>query len=166
MDPQELLIIAGRATIVYFFLLIVVRLLGKREIGTHSAFDLIVALILGEMVDEAIFGDVTLLEFGVAAVVIALWHVVNSFASYRSKQIHELTGGKETELIRDGKVLHNNLAKERLHEDELLAELRLVGLEEAAQVKLATLETSGQISVIQKDGGRPPGKPDKGRKVA
>ncbi len=52
MDTNELLFTALRATFVYFFLLLVVRVLGKREIGATSAFDLIVALILGEVVDE------------------------------------------------------------------------------------------------------------------
>jgi uncharacterized membrane protein YcaP (DUF421 family) len=62
MDTSELLFTALRATFVYFFLLLVVRILGKREIGATSAFDLIVALILGEVVDEIIYGDVTLLQ--------------------------------------------------------------------------------------------------------
>jgi uncharacterized membrane protein YcaP (DUF421 family) len=152
MDPQELLLIAGRTSLVYVFLLVLVRLLGKREIGTNSAFDLVVALILGEMVDEAIFGDVTLLQFGVAAVVVAIWHFVNSFASYRSKTINDLTGGTPTVLLQDGKIIHDALAKERMHEDELHAELRLAGVSSPNQVKTATLESSGKVSVIQKDG--------------
>lgn len=154
MDPQELLLIAGRATIVYVFLLVVVRLLGKREIGSISAFDLIVALILGEVVDEAIFGDVTLLQYGVATVTIAAWHLLNSVATFRSKTLAELLGGKPTVLIKDGKIQELALAKERMQEEELHSELRMVGVEEVGQVKTATLETSGKVSVIQKDGGK------------
>lgn len=67
MDINELLLTALRASFVYFFLLFVVRILGKREVGATSAFDLIVALILGEVVDEIIYGDVTMLQ-GVVAI--------------------------------------------------------------------------------------------------
>ncbi|HSK87146.1 MAG TPA: hypothetical protein VK880_02240, partial [Anaerolineales bacterium] len=81
MDVNELLLTALRATFVYFFLLLVVRVLGKREVGATSAFDLIVALILGEVVDEIIYGDVTMLQGVIAIVVVAIWHLVNSWAS-------------------------------------------------------------------------------------
>jgi uncharacterized membrane protein YcaP (DUF421 family) len=64
MDANELIFTALRTSLVYFFLLFVVRVLGKREIGNTSAFDLIVALILGEVVDEIIYGDVTILQGG------------------------------------------------------------------------------------------------------
>jgi uncharacterized membrane protein YcaP (DUF421 family) len=165
VDPQELLIIAGRATIVYVFLLLVVRLLGKREIGSISAFDLIVALILGEMVDEAIFGDVTLLQYGVATVTIAAWHFLNSLSTFKSKTLSELLGGKPTLLVRDGKILHDALAKERLHEDELRAELRLMGVDDIKEVKKATLETSGKISLIQQDWAKGLQKGDLKKKV-
>jgi uncharacterized membrane protein YcaP (DUF421 family) len=143
----------------------VVRLLGKREIGTISAFDLIVALILGEMVDEAIFGDVTLLQYGVATVTIAVWHFLNSLSTFKSKALSELLGGKPTLLVRDGKILHDALAKERLHEDELRAELRLMGVDDIKEVKKATLETSGKISLIQQDWAKGLQKGDLKKKV-
>src|ERR687892_917135 len=91
MDVNELLYTALRATFVYFFLLLVVRVLGKREIGNTSAFDLIVALILGEVVDEIIYGDVTILQGMIAIVVTAVWHLVNSWASFKSEFIDKLT---------------------------------------------------------------------------
>ena len=64
IDLNELMWTALRASFVYLFLLLVVRLLGKREIGNTSAFDLVVALILGEVVDEIIYADVTILQGG------------------------------------------------------------------------------------------------------
>jgi uncharacterized membrane protein YcaP (DUF421 family) len=75
MDPQDLLITALRASIIYFFLLLIIRLLGKRSIGNFGAFDLIVALMLGEVVDEAIYGDVTMLKAGLVILVIAAWTI-------------------------------------------------------------------------------------------
>src|SRR5512138_2696684 len=99
MDVNELLYTALRASFVYLFLLLIVRVLGKREIGSTSAFDLVVALILGEVVDEIIYGDVTILQGVVAIVVVALWHLLNSWASFKSKFIDRLTGAPPTVLV-------------------------------------------------------------------
>jgi uncharacterized membrane protein YcaP (DUF421 family) len=160
MDPQQLLLTALRASLIYFFLLLVVRLLGKREVGSISAFDLIVALMLGEVVDEAIYGDVTLLQGGLAISVIAIWHLINSYASFKSDFIDKLTGGRPTILIEKGKIQQKSLAKERLNEEELFSELRLMGVDDIKEVKQGTLETNGQISVIKQNWAKPVQKQD------
>src|SRR5688500_19935572 len=129
MDVNELLYTALRATFVYFFLLLIVRVLGKREIGNTSAFDLIVALILGEVVDEIIYGDVTILQGVIAIVVTAIWHLVNSWASFKSQIIDKITGASPTVMVKNGQVQRKNLAKERLNEEELFSELRMMGIE-------------------------------------
>jgi uncharacterized membrane protein YcaP (DUF421 family) len=155
IDVNELLFTALRASFVYVFLLLVIRVLGKREIGNTSAFDLIVALILGEVVDEIIYGDVTILQGVIAIVVVAIWHLVNSWASYKSEIIDKITGAPPTVMVKNGQIQHKNLAKERLNEDELLSELRMMGVDEVKEVKQATLEPNGKISVIQEDWAKP-----------
>ncbi|HSL29067.1 MAG TPA: YetF domain-containing protein [Anaerolineales bacterium] len=155
IDLNELLWTALRATFVYLFLLVIVRLLGKREIGSTSAFDLVVALILGEVVDEIIYGDVTVLQGVVAIVVVAAWHVANSWASFKSEFIDKLTGAPPTVVVKNGQIQRKNLAKERLNESELFSELRLMGVEDVKEVKQATLEPNGQISVIQEEWAKP-----------
>ena len=155
MDLNELLSTALRATFVYFFLLLVVRVLGKREIGATTAFDLIVALILGEVVDEVIYGDVTLLQGVIAIVVVALWHLVNSWASFKSQMIDKLTGAPPTILVQHGQILKKALAKERLNTEELWSELRMTGVDDLEEVKQATLEPNGSISVLLEDWAKP-----------
>ena len=155
IDLNELLYTALRASFVYFFLLLVVRVLGKREIGNTSAFDLIVALILGEVVDEIIYGDVTILQGVVAIVVVAIWHLVNSWASFKSQIIDKITGAPPTIIVKNGQIQHKNLAKERLSEEELLSELRMMGVEDVKEVKQATLEPNGKVSVLQEDWAKP-----------
>lgn len=155
IDVNELLFTALRASFVYFFLLLVIRVLGKREIGNTSAFDLIVALILGEVVDEIIYGDVTILQGVIAIVVVAIWHLVNSWASYKSEIIDKITGAPPTVMVKNGQIQHKNLAKERLNEEELLSELRMMGVDEVKEVKQATLEPNGKISVLQEDWAKP-----------
>lgn len=155
IDVMELLYTALRASFVYVFLLIIVRLLGKREIGNTSAFDLIVALILGEVVDEIIYGDVTMLQGVVAILVVAIWHLVNSWASFKSAFIDKLTGASPTVMVKNGQIQRKNLAKERLNEEELLSELRMMGVDDVKEVKQATLEPNGKVSVIQEDWAKP-----------
>ena len=155
MDWTELLYTALRASFVYFFLLLVVRILGKREIGTTSAFDLIVALILGEVVDEIIYGDVTIMQGVVAIGVVAIWHLVNSWASFKSEIIDKITGAPPTVIVKNGEIQRQNLAKERLNEEELWSELRLMSVDDIHEVKQATLEPNGKISVIQEEWAKP-----------
>jgi uncharacterized membrane protein YcaP (DUF421 family) len=155
MDTNELLLTALRATFVYFFLLLVVRVLGKREIGATSAFDLIVALILGEVVDEIIYGDVTMLQGVVAILVVAIWHLVNSWASFKSQFIDKLTGASPTILVKNGRVQKKELAKERLNQEELFSELRMMGVDKLEEVKQATLEPNGTVSVLLEEWAKP-----------
>jgi uncharacterized membrane protein YcaP (DUF421 family) len=155
MDVDELLLTAFRASFVYFFLLLVVRVLGKREVGATSAFDLIVALILGELTGEIIYGDVTILQGMIAIVVVAIWHLLNSWASYKSSFIDKLTGASPTVMVKNGQIQRKNLEKERLNEEELFSELRLMGVEDAKEVKQATLEPNGKISVILEEWAKP-----------
>jgi uncharacterized membrane protein YcaP (DUF421 family) len=155
VDLNELLRIALRATFVYFFLLFVVRVLGKREIGATSAFDLVVALILGEVVDEIIYGDVTILDGVVAISVVAIWHLVNSWASFKSDFIDRLTSASPTVLVKHGQIQRKNLARERLNEEDLFSELRLMKVDDVKDVKQATLEPNGTISVLLEEDAKP-----------
>lgn len=154
MDSQELLLTAGRTAVIYVFLLVVVRLLGKRTVGNFSAFDLIVALILGEVTDEAIFGDVPMAQGLLAIVVIALLHFANSVLSCRSEAFDKLTAGAPSVLVRNGKVMRKALALERINEQELNSMLRLKEIEDVDEVKEARLEPSGQVSVIKVDAAK------------
>lgn len=151
MDPQDLMLTALRASLVYFYLLLVVRILGKREVGNTTAFDFIVALMLGEVVDEAIFGDVSMVKGLLAITVIGAWHLINSWASYKSKLVDKITGAEPTVLVEGGKFKQDALAKERLNEDEVFSEMRQMGIDDLKEVKKATLEPSGKISFIQEE---------------
>jgi uncharacterized membrane protein YcaP (DUF421 family) len=155
MDWPELLNTALRATLVYLFVLFVIRLLGKRSVGNLSAFDLLVALMMGEVVDEIIFGDVTLAKGFVAIGVVAFWHYVNAWAGFRWKAIDELTEGTPRVLVRHGQIDRDALAAERLSEDELWSNLRVAGIDDITEVKQACLEPSGHVSVIQEEWAEP-----------
>jgi uncharacterized membrane protein YcaP (DUF421 family) len=155
MDPQELLLTALRALLVYAVMLAVIRVLGKRTIGNFSAFDLLVALMLGEVVDEIIYGDVSLAQGFVAIFVLAGVEYANSWLSYGSDRANRWLEGEPTPLVVDGALQREGMRKERMHERDVLAELRLEGLEDVGMVKRATLETDGEVSVIRQDWAEP-----------
>jgi uncharacterized membrane protein YcaP (DUF421 family) len=155
VDPQDLIATALRATLVYFCLLVVIRLLGKRSVGAIGAFDLVVALMLGEVVDEIVFGDVSIPKGLLAIGVIGFWQFADEWACFRSKVVRRLSEGGPSVLVQDGRILRAALARERMSEDELRSQLRIHGVEELADVQLATLETTGEVSVLRREEARP-----------
>jgi len=154
MDLHELALTALRATIIYVVLLVVVRLLGKRTVGSATAFDFMVALILSEVVDEPIYGDVPVVQALVVIGVVAGWHAVNSWLSYRSERFDRLTGGEPTVLVRNGEMDRKGMRQERVNEEELWSLLRLQGIDDLKDVKEATLEPDGVLSVLKTDEAR------------
>jgi uncharacterized membrane protein YcaP (DUF421 family) len=154
VEYQELVWTALRATAIYVFLLVVLRLLGKCTVGDATAFDFMVALILGEVVDEPIYGDVPLLQGLVVIAVIAGWHAVNSYLSYRSERFDRLAGGAPRILVRYGVIDREAMRRERMNDGELWTLLRLQQIHDLRDVKQATLEPDGELSVIKTDAAR------------
>jgi uncharacterized membrane protein YcaP (DUF421 family) len=154
MDAHDLAMTALRASIIYVFLLVVVRLLGKRTVGAPTAFDFMVALILSEVVDEPIYGDVPLVQGLLVIGVVAAWHFVNSYLSYRSERFDRLTGGAPTVLVKDGVMVRDGMRAERINDEELWSLLRLQGIDALGDVKEATLEPDGVLSVLKTDEAR------------
>jgi uncharacterized membrane protein YcaP (DUF421 family) len=151
MDTQELMMTALRAAGIYMLMLVVIRLLGKRSVGAFSAFDLLVALMLGEVVDEIIYGDVSFLQGMVAIGVIAIADFATSLLSLSSPKLERVLEGSPTVIIRGGELDKKGLATERMNEVEVWSHLRMQGIEDVREVKLAAVEPSGQISVIKQD---------------
>ena len=151
MDVQELLLTAARGFGVYLFMLVVIRLLGKRQVGNFSAFDLLVALMLGEVVDEVIYGDVDLAQGAVAVLVIALAEYVTGWLSHKDHGMESLLEGKPTVVIRDGELQREAMRNEHLSPNDVMALLRQQGVEDIREVRLAIIETNGQMSVIKHD---------------
>jgi uncharacterized membrane protein YcaP (DUF421 family) len=149
MDYTELALTALRAGVIYVFLLLVVRLLGKRTVGNFTAFDLIVAFILGEVVDEPIFGDIPLVQGLLTIAVVGLLHYLNSYLSFKSPAFDRLTGGEPTVLVENGERMHDGMARTRVNEETLQSMLRLQQVDQLSDVERATLETNGQLSVIK-----------------
>jgi uncharacterized membrane protein YcaP (DUF421 family) len=151
MDPQELLLTAARAAAVYIIMLIVLRVSGKRAIGNFSAFDLLVALMLGEVVDEIIYGDVEFLQGLVPIAVVTLLQVGSSWLSYWDHGWDKVLEGVPTIVVRDGELDRKGMRAERMNLRDVMAELRQSGIDDLREVKLATVENDGRVSVLKQD---------------
>jgi uncharacterized membrane protein YcaP (DUF421 family) len=150
-----------RSLVVYLFLLLAFRVLGKRQVGQLTPFDLVVLLIISNVVQNAIIGPDNSLGGGlIGAAVIFLANYLVVELTFRSKRVRRLLEAQPTLLINNGRILHENLASERVTLDDLNAALRRSGVDDVAHVRVAVLEENGGISVIPRAVGRsgePPG---------
>lgn len=148
MLSGELISTAGRAVAVYVLILVMVRALGKRTIGNFSAFDLLVALMLSEVVDEIIYGDVRFLQGTVAIAVIGGLAYTDAWLAYLSRKMRRLLDGTPTIVVRDGEFDRRGMRQERMNETDVLGHLRTQGIHDMREVRLAVVETDGSVSVL------------------
>ncbi len=151
MEFQELAATALRAVGIYLLMLFVVRLLGKRTVGNFSAMDLLVALMLGEVVDEVIYGDVRFMQGTVAIVVLAAVAYGDSLLSYWDHGMEAVLEGRPTVLVKEGDFQRASMRSERMNEKDVMSSLRKEGIQDMREVKLATLEQDGTVSVLKYD---------------
>jgi uncharacterized membrane protein YcaP (DUF421 family) len=155
MDPNELLLTAARAIGVYALMLVVIRALGKRTVGNFAAFDLIVALMLGEVVDEIIYGDVSFLQGTVAILVIAAAQSTNAWLSWWDHGWDKILEGTPTVVVRNGTLQEDGMRSERMNGKEIVAHLRGQGIRDLREVELAMVEEDGTISVLKRKWAEP-----------
>ena len=166
MDPHELLLTAARTVAVYLLVLVVIRALGKRTVGNFAAFDLLVALMIGEVVDEICYGDVSFLQGTIVIVVVGGMHAGNAWLSARGRGMDKLLEGEPTPIIRDGELLAAGMRKERMNVRDVMAHLRLRGIRDLREVRLAAVEDDGEISVLLQEWAEPAKRADVDRDAA
>ena len=155
MDFSELWLTAVRAFAVYALMLVVIRALGKRTVGNFATFDLLVALMLGEVVDEIIYGDVGFLQGVVAITVIAAAQAGNSWLTWWGHGFDTLLEGSPTVIVRNGTLQPPGMKRERMNAKEVMGHLRSQGVQDVREVKLALVEDDGSVSVVRKGWAEP-----------
>jgi uncharacterized membrane protein YcaP (DUF421 family) len=160
MDANELLMTAGRAAAVYVLLLVVIRALGRRTVGNSSAFDLLVALMLGEVVDEMIYGDVRFVQGTVAIVAVAGLAYADSLLCYWDKGMEAVLEGKPTLVVKKGRFHREGMRRERMNEKDVLGALRMQGIRDMREVEYAVVEHDGTVSAVPYDWAEPVVKAD------
>lgn len=155
--------IAVRALIAYVYLLVTTRASGKRVVSQATPFDLLVSLIIGDLIDDALWGEVPLAKFGAAAASIVLCDLVVRFAAHHSDAFHRLVDGQPTVVLRDGVEDREALRGEQLNEDDLAHLLRLQGVDDWKDVHLGIVEHDHEVSAILRPGAEPAQKKDAAR---
>lgn len=146
LDPLQM---AVRAVWIYCFAIFIVYLGSKRFIGKNTAFDLLLGIMLGAVLSRAITGQAPLLGGMAAGVALLVMHWSLGAIAFRIKPLARIIKGRPRILIRDGQVDEKAMARSHLGEEDLAEALRIQGhSENPADIHLASLERSGQISVI------------------
>ena len=146
-----MLITFFRSILIYIFVLIVMRLMGKREIGQLQPFELAIAIMIADLASIPMTDSGIPITNGIISILgLLLMHLVISFLNVKSIKAREIICGKPTILIYRGKIDEKALKKERFTINELEERLRGNNIYNLGDVEYAILETSGQVTVIQK----------------
>lgn len=142
-----------RVAIVYVFILAGLRVLGKREFSQMSPMELVALLMIPEIVTQGVLREdfsLTNALIGVATLLVLVF--ANSFLTHLSKAFETVVEGKPSVLAAHGKLVEENLDKERVSPDEVYGEMHRAGLERIEQVRWAILEGDGKISIVPQQG--------------
>lgn len=140
-----------RSAVIFVFVFVLTRLLGRRELNSLEPFDLILLVVTGDLVQQGVTqNDESLTGALLAISTIGLLTVLFSWLSFHFKRMRPILEGEPVVLVEDGDVIEENLRRQRLTREEIGAEARLEGITSIENVRWAILETNGKISFVQK----------------
>ncbi|WP_027624282.1 DUF421 domain-containing protein [Clostridium lundense] len=164
---QNWIIVLLRNVILFFLTLGIMRIIGRGNISKVTPFKFVSYIVIGIMVSLISLRLIT--NFAFAFVALGVWvlfSLVLDYLSVKSKWVHDFVNGRETVLIKDGKVMEENLMEARYTGEELLRELRAKNAFNLADVEFAVMETTGDINVLLKSDKKPITPKDLGKQVA
>lgn len=142
--------------ILYFYIVLVYRLMGKKEVGKLSIIDLIVSILIAELAAMSIEStDRSIFVSIVPILVLVIIQIILSYISLKSDKVRKLIDGTPTPIIKAGKIKFNEMAKLRYGLDDLITQLREQGIKSIEEVDYAILENNGKLSVFQKTNDYP-----------
>ncbi|HAP26906.1 MAG TPA: DUF421 domain-containing protein [Achromobacter sp.] len=148
LSPLEIFI---RGTIVYWFIFVLLRLAGRRDVGSLGVADMLVLVLIADAAQNAMAGEYkSILDGMVLISTIIGWTVLVDRVGYFFKPLGRLLESDRVCLVRDGVIAKRALRREYLTEDELMSQLRLKGVLEVSEVRRAYMEPDGDISVIKR----------------
>ena len=145
--------IVVRATVLYFFLWMLTRALGKRELAEMTAFELLLLVVVGDLIQQGVTQeDMSITGAFLAVGTIGAWILVFSWLGFRSKRARDLIEGVPVVVVRDGRPVEPALRLERVVLDEVLESARNQGISNLRHIQLAILEPDGKFSFLTQDG--------------
>ncbi|MTI83781.1 MAG: DUF421 domain-containing protein [Firmicutes bacterium] len=151
-----MLAIVLRTILIYFIMLAVVRLMGKREIGQLSPFDFVVAIMMAELAVLPMESpDIPLWHGIIPLVILVCLEIGISYMALHSHTVRGFLDGKPQIIIENGRILKKEMRKSRYNLNDLMAQLREKGVPNIEDVEFGILETSGRLSIIPRSQKRP-----------
>ena len=151
-----MLVLFVRALILYFVVIVAMRIMGKRQIGQLQPFELAIAIMISELAAVPMQNTgIPLINGLIPIVTLLIAQIAMSLISMKSIKARAIICGKPSILIENGKINENELRKEMYTMNDLLEQLRIQSISNIADVEYAILETNGQLSVIPKSQKRP-----------
>lgn len=145
-------VIATKTAVIYVFLVVGLRLLGRRTLSQMNIYDLVVIIVLANTVQNAMVGNDTSLVGGIVAAVTLL--VLNRLVTTllaRSRRVEHILVGDPTVLVTEGQLVKANLRHVGITEEQVMEALREHELDDIGQVRLSVLEADGTISVVPRE---------------
>lgn len=142
--------VAGASAALYILIMICLRLLGKKGLGEISIPDLVLIILIGEALGSLIPQENAFISAIVCIVTLGIINFALERGVFYSKKFRQLVEGEPVLIVKDGKVLRSNMKKEMMTMENLKEAIRSNGLNGIEEVKIAVLETDGEISIIEK----------------
>lgn len=141
--------IVARATVLFFVMYLLLRMLGKRELSQVTPFELVLLIVMGDLVQQGItHNDFSMTGAALAIFTIAFWSLALSWISYLSPRAKRMLEGVPRVLVRNGETIEPNMRRDRITRAELEIEMRLAGIARIGDVAWGILEPNGKISFI------------------
>ena len=141
-----------RTTYVFFLILLLTRVVGRRELSSMEPFDLILLVVIGDLVQQGVTqSDYSLTGATTVIVTLSLLTVATAYATFRIRRLRPLLEGEPIVLVVDGEPIERNLRRERMTYHELAAAARLNEIGSLEEIRFAVLETNGEVSFVKRD---------------
>jgi uncharacterized membrane protein YcaP (DUF421 family) len=142
--------IVARASVVFWLVFLLTRGLKRRSLGDMAPFEMVLLVVLGDIIQQGVMQQ----DYSVTGAFLALstfgfWITMMTYATWRSRRARHVLDGVPIVLVADGKPIDSALATEHMPLDEVLEAARQQGVDDLAKIRLAILEVSGKISIIQ-----------------
>src|SRR4051812_25992188 len=143
--------LALRAVVLYVFVLLVMRVVGRRELSSMTVVDLVLLIVMGDAIQQGLTQD----DYSVTGAIIvvatfAVLQVFTSYVGYRSKRARTVIEGQPVVLIDNGRLVETNLKRQRVTRDDIAEQMRLQQILSLDDVRWAILEANGRMSFIEK----------------
>jgi uncharacterized membrane protein YcaP (DUF421 family) len=143
--------IVVRAVFAFAFVFLITRLIGRRELRSLEPFDLILLVVLGDLIQQGVTqSDMSFTGAVLAAGTFTVLVLAISYTGFRFRRLQPLLDPQPMIVVQDGRVIEDNLRKERMTVDELLAEARQQQISSLEEVRWAVLEANGRVSFLPK----------------